>query len=255
MMVLFRRLALMAAVLVSGCGVSSVSDSGGTIQRLSGQDAPKPATAERGAAPPDRKAVLMQVANYAAMSDPKSKSYRVGPRDVLEITVFKVPELSKTVQVSEAGTINYPPIGEMEAGGKSAREIEQALTKALAVKYLKNPQISVFVKEHNSQRVTVEGAVKKPGVISMAGGTTLMQAIAQAGGLDTEVADTDVAVFRTVDDQRFAIRYDISAIRSGKSEDPQLQSGDLVIVPTSDMKQGFNTFVKLLPLATLAALL
>jgi len=199
-------------------------------------------------------AIKEAAANYSALGDPKSKSYKVGPLDVLDITVFKVPDLSKTVQVSEAGTINYPLIGELRAGGRSAREIEQELTQLLRQKYLQKPQITVFVREFNSQRVTVEGAVKKPGVVAMVGGLSLVQAVAQAGGPD-EAADSTVVVFRTADGKRAAIRYDMAEIREGGAEDPLLQTGDVVIVPTSNMKQGFNMFVKMLPLATMVSFL
>ena len=105
------------------------------------------------------------------------------------MTVFQAPELSKTIQVSEAGTINFPLIGELDAAGKTAREIEQELSKKLGTKYLQNPQISVFVKDHFSQRITVEGAVKKPGVYPIAGGMSLLQAMAEAQGFeDTRLA-------------------------------------------------------------------
>lgn len=147
-------------------------------------------------------------------------------------------------------TINFPLAGEIEAGGKTAREVEQALTKRLGTKYLQNPQITVFVKEHNSQRITVEGAVKKPGVVPMAGGVSLLQAIAQSGGLD-EVAESTAVVFRMANGKRLAAKYDIANIRAGRAEDPQLQSGDVVIVPTSDVKEGINMVVKFLPLAYL----
>jgi polysaccharide export outer membrane protein len=218
--------------------------------------APKANAASGGATvkEPEAAAAIKQAALTSAMSDPKSKSYKVGPLDVLEITVFKVADLSKTVQVSEAGTINYPLVGEMQAGGRSARQIEQDLTTLLGAKYLQKPQITVFVKEYNSQRVTVEGAVKKPGVVPMVGGLSLVQAVAQAGGSD-EAADTTAVVFRTTNDKRSAIRYDMAKIRDGGAEDPLLQSGDVVIVPTSSMKQGFNIFVKMLPLATVVSFL
>lgn len=259
MMALFRPLALtLAAVSVSACGVSSISELPGGTQQLAAPDrnGAQAAAGSPGQAPAaGQEAALRKVAlSYTAMSDPKSNSYKIGPLDVLEVTVFKVPELSKTVQVSEAGTINFPLIGEVEAGGKSAREVEAFLTKKLGAKYLQNPQISVFVKEHNSQRITVEGAIKKPGVIPMAGGLTLLQAIAQSGGLD-DVAETTVAVFRVTDGKRFAARYDLADIRTGKADDPQLHSGDVIIVATSDLKQGFNTVLKLVPLATIVPLL
>lgn len=80
------------------------------------QDPPGGKTGE--AAPRDQQVAASNVAlTLASASDPKSKAYRIGPRDVLEVTVFKVPDLSKVVQVSESGTINYPLVGEVEAGG------------------------------------------------------------------------------------------------------------------------------------------
>jgi polysaccharide export outer membrane protein len=206
-------------------------------------------------ASPAQEAAVRKVALTAtSMSDPNSKAYKVGPLDVLEVTVFKVPELSKSVQVSETGTISFPLVGEVAAGGKTAREIEQTLTKLLGSKYLQNPQVTVFVKEYNSQRVTIEGAIKKPGVIPMAGGLSLLQAVAQAQGLET-TAETTVVVFRVTNGRRAAAKYDVSSIREGKADDPQLQAGDVIIVPTSDVKEGINTVVKLLPLATLIPLL
>ncbi len=262
--------AAVTAALVSGCGASSISEGpGGAAQLVSstvstqgsapGADAPKlesaPAPADaRQAGDAHQREALKKVAQFTSVADPNSKAYKVGPRDVLEITVFKVPDLSKTVQVSEAGTLNYPLVGEIVAGNKTAREIEQELTKILGTKYLQNPAVTVFVKEHNSQRVTVEGNVGKPGVIPMAGGMTLIQAIAQAGGLGVTAEKTAI-VFRMVGGRRLPAKYDISDIRAGNAEDPRLESGDVVVVPTSDMKEGVDYVVKFLPLANFAPLL
>ena len=157
----------------------------------------------------------------------------------MEVTVFKAPELSKTVQVSEAGTINFPLIGELGAAGKTAREIEQEMTKRLGSKYLQNPQISVFVKEYFSQRITIEGAIKKPGVYPIAGGLSLLQAMAQAGGFEDTASHT-VVLFRQVDGKRLGAKYDVSSIRDGSEEDPQLQAGDVIIVASSDLKEGMR---------------
>jgi polysaccharide export outer membrane protein len=263
MMALLRLLApVLAAASVSACGVSSVSElSERTPPQLATASSSAPGTAvpagsasAQPAAAGQDSAIRKVVQTYTAMADPASKAYKIGPLDVLDITVFKVPDLTKTVRVSEAGTINFPLVGEIEAGGKTAREVEQMLTKGLGTKYLQNPQISVFVKEHNSQRITVEGAVKKPGVVPMAGGVSLLQAIAQSGGLDDVAASTAV-VFRMTNGKRLAAKYDIADIRAGRAEDPQLQSGDVVIVPTSDVKEGINMVVKFLPLATIIPLL
>lgn len=228
--------------------MAQLASSPAQVEGSANAPAPQPAYASQ------QEALEKAVRSYTSVADPHSKAYKIGPRDVLDISVFKVPELSKTVQVSEVGTINYPLVGEIAAGGKTAREIEQELTKKLGAKYLQNPAVTVFVKENNSQRVTVEGAVAKPGVIPMAGGMTLLQAVAQAGGLGA-TADKTAVVFRMVDGKRLAGKYDISDIRAGKSQDPQLQSGDVIIVPTSDMREGIEMVVKFLPLASIAPLL
>ncbi|MGO8781356.1 MAG: polysaccharide biosynthesis/export family protein [Rhodomicrobium sp.] len=242
----------LVAGLLCACGISPVNDHGGNMELAAAGNAQVKATGSAQSSGAQDGAALQKAAQaLTAIADPKSKAYKIGPLDVLEITVFRVPDLSKSVQVSEAGTINFPLIGEMQAGGKSARELEQELTKRLGVKYLQNPQITVLVKEYNSQRITVSGAVKKPGVVPMAGGMSLQQAIAISGGLDDN-AETTAVVFRNANANRLAGRYDLSEIQAGRADDPQLQSGDVIIVPTSDLKQGFNTVLKVIPLATLA---
>jgi polysaccharide export outer membrane protein len=257
----------LAAALVGACGASG-DYPGGPAQLApsspaahgegTSANAPKVAAAEQAVeerrSDDARQEALKKAEQFTAVADPNSKAYRVGPRDVLEITVFQVPDLSKTIQVAESGTINYPLAGEIVAGNKTAREIEQELTKRLGQKYLQNPAVTVFVKEYNSQRVTIEGSVGKPGVVPMAGGVTLLQAIAQAGGLGP-TADKTAVVFRVVDGRRFATKYDISEIRDGSADDPPLQSGDVIIVPTSDTKMGVEYVAKFLPLANIAPLL
>src|SRR5687768_12757963 len=116
-------------------------------------------------------------------------SYAIGPLDVLEITVFKVPDLSKTVEVSDTGSINLPLVGEVPAAGRTAQQLERDLTVRLGGKYLQNPQVTVYVKDHKSQRVTIQGAVKAPGMFPLSGRTTLLQGIALAGGRD-KVSDS-----------------------------------------------------------------
>ena len=186
-----------------------------------------------------------------SLSDPDSKSYKIGPRDTLEVTVFQAPELTKAIQVSEVGTINFPLLGELEVAGKSAREVELDLKKKLGSKYLQNPQISVFVKDHFSQRITMEGAFAKPGIYQVEGGKSLLQAVAEAGGF-TDNASKEVLLFRKVDGKRLAGNFDVSAIRAGRAEDPPLEAGDVLIAPTSDIKDGLTWVGRLLPLAMLA---
>lgn len=181
-------------------------------------------------------------------------AYRIGTADVLNVSVFKVPELSKTVQVANTGTINLPLVGEIPAVGRTARDIEQELTQKLGAQYLQKPQVSVLVKEYRSQRVTLEGAVKVPGMYPMNGGLSLLQLIATAQGLSANAADT-VTVFRLSGGQRIASEVSVSRIRSGEVHDPPLVAGDVVVVGKSALKDGFDSFLKLLPLAGTLALL
>jgi polysaccharide biosynthesis/export protein len=184
------------------------------------------------------------------VAKPGSNAYKIGPLDVLEISVFKVPDLSKTVQVADQGTINLPLVGEIPAAGRTARDVEQELTEKLGKKYLQNPQVTVFVKEYNSQRVTVEGAVEKPGVFPIQGRMTLIQALALAQGLDAN-SDSSVIIFRDVASKRTAARFDVAAIRGGNADDPLLQAGDLVVAGNSATKEAFNNLIKALPIASL----
>lgn len=189
-----------------------------------------------------------------ASSKPGTTAYKIGPLDVLEVSVFKVPDLSKTVQVADSGTINLPLVGEVPAAGLTAQEVERDLTKKLGSKYLQNPQVTVFVKEYNSQRVTVEGAVRKPGVYPIRGSSTLLQMIATAEGV-TELADNDVAVFREVNGKRMAAKFNLSDIRSGQTPDPPLQQGDTVIISTSALAAAYQNLLKALPIGSFVALL
>jgi polysaccharide biosynthesis/export protein len=188
-----------------------------------------------------------------SVAKPGSSAYKIGPLDVLDVTVFKVPDLAKTVQVADDGTINYPLIGDIAAAGKTAKELEHDLTKKLGAKYIRDPQVTVFVKEYNSQRVTVSGAVKTSGVYSIKGNTSLMSVIAMAGDVDTTVDSGDVVVFRTIDGTRSAAKFDIDAIKAGKSVDPEVEPGDVVVVDSSSTKVALHNVLMALPLATTAA--
>ena len=134
----------------------------------------------------------------------------VGPQDVLDITVFQAPDLSKSVQVAEDGAISLPLVGQIPAAGKSASQLERDIEARLNARYLKSAQVTVFVKEYNSQRVTVEGAVRSPGVFPLRGNDTLMQVLAKSGGVNRDIASDNAIVFRNADGARTMIRFDIS---------------------------------------------
>ena len=122
------------------------------------------------------------MSTLSAKSDPYS-DYRIGPEDLLEISVFEVEKLNKTVRVSSQGNISVPLLGVLRAKGLTANELERELRDLLGEKYLQDPQISVFIKEYRSQRISLMGAVEKPGVYEVGGRRTILDMLAMAGGL------------------------------------------------------------------------
>jgi polysaccharide export outer membrane protein len=230
---------IVGSLIVPGCGASVNGEVSATPGALS-----------------DEKAVRLPkgAGAFAASATAGSPAYKIGPQDVLDISVFKAPELARSVQVAETGTINLPLVGEVVAAGRTPQEVERDLAKRLGTKYLQSPQVTVYVKEYNSQRVTVEGAVKKPGVYPLRAGTTLMQSLAVAGGLD-ETSESNVVVFRQVDGKRYAARFDIEQIRAGKAEDPVIVQGDMVVANASTSKAVWKGLLEVLPLSRFLLLL
>ncbi len=241
----FLCLAATLGLLACGCG-ASLND--GSPMAVS----PSPAnlmTSSSGARTDAIPAAQIErdVTTLTEGSDPSSAAYKIGPLDVVEVSVFQVPDLSRTVQVASDGTINFPLIGEVHAAGRTARDVEHDLAQRLGRKYLQSPQVNVYIREYNSQRVVIDGAVKKPGVFPVRGPTTLLQMIATAEGF-TETADSTVMIFREVDGKRTAAQFDVGAIRSGKSKDPRIIEGDAIVVSDSTLKQTYQSVLRVLPL-------
>jgi polysaccharide biosynthesis/export protein len=253
---------VVSAGWLAGCGTSFDKEvEAGLVEKQVGEWKPSSASANPGPANPttdqDRNTgqAVQARDNHPPASAPGNSIYRIGALDVLDISVFKAPDLTKSVQVADAGTVNLPLVGEVMVVGKTPQEVEHDLSRQLGSKYLKNPQVTVYVKEYNSQRVTIEGAIKKPGIYPIKGKTTLLQLIATAESLDRETASSDVAVFRMINGKRCAAKYDIDNIRKGTTEDPVMQNGDVIIVDTSTTKQVISGFFRFLPLATFVPLL
>lgn len=164
-----------------------------------------------------------------------SDDYRIGPQDLLELQVFAVEALNRTVRVNSRGFVSLPLIGLVQAAGLTSEQLEASLAEKLAEKYLQNPQVSVFIKEYTSQRVTVEGAVKKPGIYPLRGRTSLLQTLATAEGLTTVADPNGVKVFRTDPrtGNRATLEFDLEKIRAGEARDPAVQNDDIVQVGES----------------------
>ena len=190
-----------------------------------------------------------------ASSEVGSEDYKIAPLDVIDVSVLGVPDLSRTVQVSSSGNVTLPLIKNVRAGGKTQAQLERDIASQLGKSYLQSPQVTVFVKEYNSQRITVDGAVNKPGIFPTTGKTSLMQAIALAEGLSLIADPSGILIFRTVDNKRMGARFDIKQVRSGKISDPILQAGDIVMVDESAGRTTLRDVKDALPLSGLFNLL
>jgi len=174
--------------------------------------------------------------------------YRVGAQDLLAISVFGVQDLNKDVRVNSNGQISLPLIGAVMAGGRTIPELEAELARKYSDGYLQKPQVSVFVKEFSSQRVTLEGAIAKPGIYPLTGKTTLLQAIALAGGIDDKIADLGgIVLMRQVDGKRMAAVYDLRQVRKGLIDDPLIYGDDIIVVEQSASKTALRRFLESVP--------
>jgi len=163
--------------------------------------------------------------------------YKIGAQDLLDISVYGQPELTRTVQVNARGRISIPLVGTLEVAGLTSLEIERLIASRLSENLLQNPQVTVFVKESLTARFTVEGAVGHPGVFPLKGQVTLLRALALAGGRGSLGDLTNVRVFRiNPNGTREQLTYDIEKIRVGEAVDPTVQNDDLIVVNQSKVR-------------------
>lgn len=174
--------------------------------------------------------------------------YRIAPMDTVTIKVFKADDFSGDYQVDLTGHISLPLVGEVEAANLTTAQLDSKLTQLLSQKYFEHPDVSVGVKSSTTQAVTVDGAVAKAGSFPLNGRTSLMQAVALAGGVTDDANAHRVAVFRTINGKRQAAAFDLAAIRHGQAPDPQIYSGDIVVVDGSSIKTGLKRVMQTFPL-------
>lgn len=190
----------------------------------------------------------------AASALVQQQDYRIGPLDTLEVTVFQVENLSRTLQVDSAGQINFPLIGGVVAAAKTPRQLADEIAARLGERYLQSPQVTVFVKQSLSQKFTVEGAVARPGMYDLQGRMTLLQAIATAQGVVETANLRNVVIFRTVQQKRMAAVVNLRDVRSGKVDDPQIYPSDVIVVASSGSRRVLRDILGMTPLFTLFGL-
>ncbi len=186
----------------------------------------------------------------------KQPDYRIGPHDLLAVTVFQVEDLNREVRVNNAGQITLPLIGAVSAAGKTAEELQSEIAKRYAGRYLQNPQVTLFVKEFSSQRVTVDGAVEKSGIYPIeTAQLSLLQAVALGGGVTETGNENNVAVLRTINGETRVARFDLEAIREGRMQDPVILGNDIVLVDESRGAIWFKRFLQVAPVLASWALI
>ena len=167
--------------------------------------------------------------------------YQIGPKDLLEIAVYELPELNGTFRVAEDGSITLSFLGKVEVAGFTAQGLEQRLATLLGQKYTPaGAHVTVFIREF--QKISVIGAVGRPGMYELVGPTTLLMAIAQAGGLTAQTTN-ELNVYRTGSDgqqERISIKLDDLTSGGNQALNIVLQPKDVIFIP---IDQTLNVFV------------
>jgi polysaccharide export outer membrane protein len=172
----------------------------------------------------------------------------IGPLDTITVRVFGIPELGGQMQVDTSGRIAMPLIGAIDAGGKTAAELARDIEFALAQSYVRDPDVTININSSVSQVVTVDGQVVEPGLYPVTNQMTLLRAVASARGLTEFAKEDDVVILRTVDGQRLAGLYNITALRRGLYADPEIYANDLIVVGDSPQRRLFRDFIGVAPL-------
>lgn len=241
-----RPVLLRSAIVIAvgfalvGCNSSGASlESAGTSQATSG-----------GAGDPNLRVVrdLPPPKNVTSASETK-----IAANDLIKIDVFQVPDLNREVRVGGDGNISLPLVGNVQAAGKTAGELEQTLKARYGASYLNSPEISVFLRESYGSRITLDGQFKKPGVYPSSAQSTLLELVAQGGGLSDLADDKKVYIYRDSGSGRQVANYSIADVRAGKRSDPRLYGGDVVVVFTSSNKVALQNLKDALGVASSAA--
>jgi polysaccharide export outer membrane protein len=206
--------ALMLLVLVS---------IGAFAQSNSSSQPPAPASDKQAGAKPEQ-------GSQGAHSD---SSYVIGANDVLAINVWKEPEITRSVPVRSDGKISLPLVGELMASGQTPLQLEQEITKRLQ-NYISEPEVTVIVTDSKSQKVNIMGMVSRPGAYLLTSSTTVLDAIAMAGGFKDFAKQKSIYVLRHAPDgtqKRIPFNYKEVIKGQNPEQNIRLQTGDTVVVP------------------------
>ena len=170
-----------------------------------------------------------------------TEDYRIGAEDVIQITVYDQPDLSITVKVSPDGYIPFPLLGRIKVGGYTGRELEKEVENKLLTDYLKNPQVSILIKEYRSRKIYVLGGVANPGMYELTKAITLLEALSRAGGLSNSAArHAVISRSKSRHDQTGAVeeplKVDLKRLldEGDTSLNVNIHDGDVIQIPSTN---------------------
>lgn len=173
-----------------------------------------------------------EITSLAQKASATNDSYVIGADDTLAISVWKEPEISRAVPVRSDGRISLPLIGELQAAGQTPRQLEQEISKRLR-SYISEPEVTVIVQDSKSQRINVLGMVARPGSYLLGGSTTVLDAIAMAGGFRDFAKQKSVYVLRAEGGTQKRLPFNYKEVIKGKNpeQNVRLLPGDTVVIP------------------------
>lgn len=170
--------------------------------------------------------------NGLSLPAASSSTYSIGPDDVLQISVWKEPELSATVPVRSDGKISLPLLNDVQAAGLTPTELAGQIHELLA-KYVTEPQVTVIVTQMNSRKAYIMGMVTRQGIIPLLSKLTVLQALSAAGGLAPFAKSKKIYVLRNENGHQVRLPFNYDSVIKGKDpgQNIVLKPGDTIIVP------------------------
>lgn len=173
---------------------------------------------------------LKSTAQVPSTSVPSADT-TVGVGDTFEVKVFGEPDLTGTYRVSAEGTINFPLAGSIKVEGLEPTEIASRLAEKLGDGILRNPQVTVLLKDQTSKKIYIIGQVSKPGTFTYTPSMSVVEAITLAGGFTPLAAKNDTTLTRTDSGKKVTLRVPVEEIGQGKAQNVYLKPGDILSVP------------------------
>ncbi len=214
-----QSFALLLCLLISSMAWAQANDSNPNKTDSGAAAQNPPAAADKNARPPDNNA--------------GDQGYIIGPDDVLAINVWKEPEISRAVPVRSDGRISLPLVGEVQAAGRTPHELKEEITKKLE-NYISSPEVTVIVQDIRSKKFNVLGQVMRPGAYLLTNSTTVLDAIALAGGFRDFAKQKNIYVLRkNADGTETRLPFNYKDVIKGKNmeQNIKLQPRDTIVVP------------------------